>query len=95
MSNFISDKWLARPATFESRYQECLDDALSNNHSTNATDCHLQNAVARLVAIELKLNPRLLSLDSNPDTFARIGYQVALLVQDEINRCAKFYEEAA
>lgn len=99
MSNFISDKWLMRPVSedsaLEAKYQECLADALSGKHSTNADDCELQNAVARLVATELRLNPRMFAIDSNPDIFTRIGYQVAKLVNDDIERCAKFYAEAA
>ena len=95
MSNFISDKWLRPADPFEVKYQECIEDATNGKHSTNADDCQLQDSVARIVAIEMKLNPLLLALDTNPDTFARIGYQVAKLVADDFERCARFYAEAA
>lgn len=80
-------------SNLEQKYQECLEDALSGKHSTNADDCQLQDAVARLVATELKLNPRMFAIDSNPDIFTRIGYQVAQLVESDLNRCARFYAE--
>jgi hypothetical protein len=95
MSNFISDKWLRPANPIEAKYAEVLQDALDGNHSTNADDCNLQNAVARLVAMELKLNPRLFAINSDSAVFTRIGYQVAMLVDRELNQCARFYAEAA
>lgn len=79
----------------EIKYQECLSDALSGKHSENADDCDLQNAVARIVAMELKSNPKMFAIDSDPNIFTRIGFQVAQLVESDLNRCARFYAEIA
>lgn len=95
MSNFISDQWLRPANPIEAKYAEVLQDALNGKHSENADDCHLQNAVAQLVATELTLNPKLFSLDSDNAAFLRIGLQVARLVDRELNQCARFYAEAA
>lgn len=75
----------------EEKYLECLEDAIAGKHSTNADDCHLSDAVARIVAMELKSNPRMFAIDSDPNIFTRIGYQVAQLVESDLNRCARFY----
>ncbi len=80
-------------SNLEQKYQECLEDALAGKHSTNADDCHLSDAVARIVAMELKSNPRMFAIDSDPNIFTRIGYQVAQLVESDLNRCARFYAE--
>lgn len=95
MSDSITDRWIPSGNPLEEKYQEVLEDALNGKHSGNADNCELQDAVARIVATEIRLNPNLFKLDSDPAIFQRIGFQVAQLVEREFTDCARFYAEAA
>ena len=80
--------------SLEDAYVDALNDVL-DGEEVDSDDTWLQNSVAKIVAAEIKRNPNLFAINSDPAIFQRIGYEVAVLVDRAFNNTARFNSGAA